>query len=382
MSDSKLPTPLIGAVDSRPPARSHEMWRVIDSARSQRRAKNQRPGHRHLMRFACAACVALVVTLAANLSVRPSAEGALVRSDRRALPARMLPLSAYEILDLSDGSRITAAQGARLDLLASSGRSFSLALRQGRVRFDVRPHGPRSWRIDCGAVAVEVVGTAFTIERLHGRVDVRVMRGAVLVRGPSVPDGVQRLNAGQALHVAAPQERPGQGIVPAEPPQGEPPPISAPRQTAHPSMKSSRRSASRGAPQDTRIDKRLDFLWREADAARARGEGLAAVAPLEALVATETDRTRAALAAFTLAKLRLGALNQAQQASSDLRLALELGLREPLAEEARARLVEGLWRSGDSTAACAAARAYRAIYPHGLRELWLPGACEPSPASD
>jgi transmembrane sensor len=129
------------------------------------------------------------------------AAGPLLAADGRALPVRIQPDAGHAALDLSDGSRVTVAERARLDVLETSGRTVALALRSGRARFDVRPRGPRTWRIDCGSLTVEVVGTAFVIERTLSALHIEVLRGAVLVRGESVPDGVQRLNGGQSLRL-------------------------------------------------------------------------------------------------------------------------------------------------------------------------------------
>ena len=367
MVEPKLKPPLVQLVDEKPPLRSREMWQSIADARERLRPTRRGKRETRSLGFALAACVALLLGHALHQTFASPVE-ALTRRDHRALPTRIAPAFAVESLDLSDGSRITVARGARLDVLATSARGVSLALRHGRARFDVRPRGPRAWRIDCGGVAVEVVGTAFTIERSAENVRVHVMRGAVLVRGTGVPDGVQRLNAGRELAISLETEPKAGGpaqtsdhspvaaqtpIESPSPPSPAPAPLLARRVARAPSVKSPETDGS------------LELLWNEADAARARGAIHEAVSPLEKLAAREVDPSRAALAAFTLAKLRLDRLDEPQHAVADLLVAIERGLREPLAEEARARLVEAHARAGEPLAACESAAAYRLRYPMG-----------------
>ena len=382
MSEPKLRAPLEPLIDDRAPVRSHEMWRAINDTRAQRQ-RGKRPAQRQAYALGAACSLMVLAMLMWGLHSAPATEGPLARRDLQSLPARMMPTMRFETLDLSDGSRITVAQHARLDFLASSGRSVSLALREGRARFDVRPHGPRSWRIDCGALEVEVVGTAFTIERNEEEVSVQVNRGAVLVRGKDVPDGVQRLDAGETLKVSSGVSteylRPDAGMRPTESP------ASAPNETAS-LAKPSERQARPPRPKSSAAEDREQELkrwWREADNARALGRPQQAVEPLEQLADHETDPARAALASFSLAKLYLSALAQPEQAAEHLQRALSQGLREPLTEEARARLVEALATMGSTASACAAAEVYRTRYPSGQRlsTIALSCASEPKPSS-
>ncbi len=121
-------------------------------------------------------------------------------------------------LVLTDASRIRLAPGARVVPLASTESRLDVLLERGSADFSVTPGGPRRWTIAAGPVRVEVVGTEFRVSRAHDRVDVQVSHGIVLVSGPGVPNGVQRLTAGQNLHVAS---RPSVD----EPPTSEQPPI-------------------------------------------------------------------------------------------------------------------------------------------------------------
>jgi transmembrane sensor len=73
----------------------------------------------------------------------------------------------------------------------------------------------------------------------------------------------------------------------------------------------------------------------------------------------------AALAAFTLGRLELERRSHPAEAARAFERAIELGLREPLLEDARARTVEALSRAGDLRATETAAVTYLANYPEG-----------------
>jgi hypothetical protein len=168
---------------------------------------------------ALAASVALVALVAGWW---PGSAGPVLTVDGAEAPAQLEAVAGAPVaVPLSDGSRLTLQPGARLEVLENSGREFTTALRRGRTRFDVRPGGPRRWKVECGPVAVEVVGTQFTVERGTGTVTVEVEHGVVLVRGEGVPDHVRRLTAGERLvlpvHPARPAEEAEAPVAPTVP---------------------------------------------------------------------------------------------------------------------------------------------------------------------
>lgn len=394
---SRLPRPIEPLIDQRAPRNIQHMWRNIERLRRKRAARSVGPRWRML--------AAAVVLLAAGLGLQQwrapaRAGGPLLSAQRSALPSRITPVADYTALDLSDGSRITVGKGARLDVLESSGRSVSLLLREGRARFDIRPRGPRTWRVDCGVLAVEVVGTAFVIQRRGGKVRVEVLRGAVLVRGNAVPDGVARLDVGQSFESAQPAPGPGSRAepkAPVEPAPGEPEPLLAPSASAPqppetvelPALATvgvqasrARRSTPRAALQRAGVAKptpqaqpetlapapsesAVEALFREADSARRAGRAEQARGYLETIVAEHAEDPRAALAAFALARLELGQLHSPGRAVHNLRQALSLGLPAALQEDAQAKLVSAHERAGQWTAACAARAEYALRFPRG-----------------
>jgi hypothetical protein len=394
MSRPKLPLPLAKLVDQRAPQRAPQMWRAIQA---RARGRRRHAGGRLLLTALAASLLAALAWLGLPGHFAAAPAGGLRLADGSVLPVRVEPLADYASLDLSDGSRVTLARHARLDVLETSGRAVLLALRSGRVRFDVRPHGSRTWRIECGLLAVEVVGTAFVIERTRDALQVAVLRGAVLVRGVNVPDGVQRLNGGQQLRVpsgASVASAPAPGSAPAallEPDGVEDharAPEAATRQpaalptlqpvagAAAPGAAGARTAAESVAPRPARAARRepagaaaidVEALLREADALRLAGRPAAAVAPLTRVIEARPADARAGLAAFALARLHLGALADPGTASRDLERALALGLPVGLQEDAYIKLAEARERAGDRPGSCAALARYVERFPRGTR---------------
>ena len=394
-----LPVPLVQLVDQSAPPHVRQLWLDLNQRRARRRNKERQPVRARTW-IAIAACFALLTTSGFLLSGESSARaGALGLAQGGALPAQMRTVQTYQPFDLSDGSRITLVRGARLDVLESSPRSVALALRAGQARFDVRPHGPRTWRIDCGAFSVEVVGTKFVLLRDAAGLRVDVLHGAVLVRGEGIPDGVQRLEAGQSLHARPPL--PPLSVVAATSTGGA---AAVQEQRAAPGLQSLsaqviRSSVAPAAPKRRAIAQRarrrqqataaasgqalaravgddVDALFREADKARLEGRLDDAVVALRRILERHADDSRAALAGFALGRLQLSALAQPDLAARSLRMALALGLPAALSEDAYVKLAEAHQRAGDHAAACSAWHEYTRRYPQGAKRQAAPVRCE------
>src|SRR5690606_20234508 len=184
---SKLRVPLKRyLVDEVPEAALHEVWQGIRKRRTRRAPPVP-------LRFAWVGLVAAFIVSSVLWLTFHEAPGPLATLD--GAPPRTLGGPRPERVVLSDGSAIELAEQSSLEVLSNDRESFVTVLRQGRGTFDVKPGGSRRWRIEAGPVEVEVVGTRFTVERSADQVFVHVERGAVLVRGNTVPDRVQRLNA-------------------------------------------------------------------------------------------------------------------------------------------------------------------------------------------
>lgn len=403
MSSPRSATPVRKLLDDRlPESRVHALWLGIDAARGRRGVPVRRA-------WALALGSAIAAAVLAFWVMRPQAPGPLGLADGHEVPA-VIDVGAPATFAFSDGSRIEVRAGAHLDVLEATARAFGLALRRGEAVFDVQPGGPRTWRIECGDVTVEVVGTHFTVTRAPGSLRVAVERGAVLVRGDAVPDRVVRLSAGESIVISL---RPAPSIAAALPePIGLPPdphatartemanaPVPDPIATA-PSAEVGRQKVGAAAeppvaavargepvaaaigggpepaasstaafvlPESSPSAPTADALLEEADRVRRAGRFKDAARLLERALEVHPSEDRAALAEFSLGRLYLDSLGDPSAASRHFARALSRHLPATLDEDARARLVEALARSGDSRAAADAAARYRALYPGGRR---------------
>lgn len=333
-----------------------DVWQGVQRLR----ARASRPGAARSTRRAGVGAV--LVTLVAAcciwlLSARGHERGPL--RDAGGQVVTRLGGAAASSTALSDGSRIELAPNSELEILDNEGTVFSCVLRKGRGTFDVKPGGPRRWQVETSLVLVEVLGTRFSVERREGSTRVDVERGSVVVRGARVPDGVQKLAAGEELLVA-PGPRPTSGVAPA----GATAATVAPAPAApQPSLRSSREapSATVAAPRPP-----ADLL-QSADEQRRRGDVRGAIQTLRAAVARGVEQPRRAIAAFTLGKLLLDAAGQPAEAEDAFRTCLRLSPPSSVAEDALARLVEAQVRSGKAEAARTTARQYEQRYPSGRR---------------
>lgn len=377
-------------VDEQPEARVQRMWSAIEA----RRHARPRPA-----RYAVAGAAALVCTAAivAVVFAWPSGDGAIELAGGEAVPER---ISGEATLALSDGSEIFTSERALLEVLDNGDTRVTLALRSGRARFDIEPGGRRAWRIECGGVSVEVVGTRFTVERSELGTSVSVTRGAVLVRGASVPDGVQRLGPGDRFETPrAPLALAGEPNIetendePREPeaiaevvtpseshrvaPSHEPPArIDWRREAAAGHHREAFESmGASGLTEETERAADVSSLLALADVARLSGNASGAVAPLSRIVWEFPSDPNAPSAAFTLAELELETLRRPARAERAYARSIALGLPEPLRETAYARRVEALAQSGGSVERAAA--EYRALYPNGRYDALVTRWSEP-----
>lgn len=392
-----------------PEARLQRVWRGIEARRRQRRFPPA------IQTAVVAAAVGLLLSFGAvwwvdrgranpNGTLPAASAGTKARSELAEVPTGgsvVVPGTLPRELDFGDGARVTVGSGGKLEVLEHSARSVALALRQGLAQFDIRPGGSRHWQIESGGVTVEVVGTQFSLERSSSTLRVEVQRGRVLVRGAQVPGQVQALNAGSvvtvptvtdapfssceaeapAIGAAAPEPSAAIAALPPRAPTAQPN-----RGDGAPSWRSAATERDWGrawrdlgadgvARQSQQTDDIAD-LFTLADVARLSGHPEAAVGPLRKIVEQHAGDARAGVAAFTLGRVWLDALHQPSQAVPAFENALALKLPATLAEDARARLVEALTRSGDAARARDAATLYRSQYPQGARradvDQWSP----------
>lgn len=143
------------------------------------------PMRRRVQAWAAAVLLAVGLGWAADLPVR-------LQADHRTATG------VQEQVMLADGSRVLLDTGSAIatDLAGTERRTRLL---RGAAYFEVTPDTARPFRVEAGPAAVTVVGTAFGVRYLDGRVTVTVRHGTVDVAplgGPPV-----RLRAGEEVAV-------------------------------------------------------------------------------------------------------------------------------------------------------------------------------------
>ena len=289
--------------------------------------------------------------------------------------------------------------------------SISATLIAGQASFDVVPRPERLFRVEAGAVVIEVLGTAFSVERRGVFSLVTVTRGRVRV---SWPGGTRELPAGSEGLFPPPGlplsgASPGGGTVAGPPTEGRPsePPsqrAAAERPSAvtlaeRPSRASAGSSeeappadpAGRMAapgpsspvdrtarprsqpmvplspaqvpvprpvnPSTPRINS-SDLLLGQADLARIAGRPREAVELLQRLLRQYVDDGRAPLAAFTLGRILLDELHAPHEAAQAFAQARELAPTGPLVEDTYLREVEACVEAGQVARATERAEEY------------------------
>ena len=262
-------------------------------------------------------------------------------------------------LALTDGSRAVAVSpDARVvpELVAEN----RVELRQtaGSVEYDVTPRPERLFVVHVGSARVEVLGTAFRIDRSEHSVHVAVTRGRVRVVHDS---SSAELAAGEEVTLATPQPpRPPQ--PPAQPPAaaGAVPVEQVPAAGAASSQPAtSGQSAGLGATPSAAE------LFLRADEARSAGDTAGALRYLRELLRAHPKDGRASLARFTIGRLESARGNSAAAAEAFEGCGAALN-GEALAEAALARAA-----AGQPERARALALRYRAQFPSGPRSAAL-----------
>ncbi len=289
------------------------------------------------------------------------------------LPLTTAAVASRELEDevaLDDGSRLLLTPGSRLVPVVNLGTEVAWSLAAGTVTFDVMPHGPRTWSIDAGVAKISVLGTRFRVLRDGDHVRVDVERGLVLVESPLLAAGQQRLGPGDHVDLAPPAPAPHEAASLAAPPAPPTPAASATQSWKQAAVDDGYHAAylqlgPSGIARETQQTNSPQELLALADVARLSGHPRDAIAPLERLLATHADDTRASAAAFTLGKIQLDAMNAPAAAASAFERAIALRLPQALREDAFARRVQAYAAAGNTERARASRAAYDAEYPEG-----------------
>lgn len=396
MAEPRLRAPLAKLFEQRlPEAVMHRLWLRIEqgSGRRSRASRSPRPSPWPSLSVAVAwaaitACLVMGVAFFVASRTEP-----LRLANREKVPAALTARLPRTVV-FDDGSQVELGRETQLDVLQSTEHLFAVALRSGQAFFSVVPGGPRAWRVECGPVSVDVVGTRFLVARGSDFIRVQVERGRVLVSGEGVPDRVARVNANESIAVrfgttapvltasagarppiAAPDPAPPGGVAP-------PPARSAGHRDERPDPEQSRTPeipAQPGAAPAREPDV-VDTLLQQADAARRNADPARAAGLLRRVVNEFPRDSRVAISEFTLGRLCLDSLGEPHQAVSHFERALGSGIPGALAEDAQGLLVEARARAGDQQGALIAATRYRALYPAGRHlsdiERWVTPSLE------
>ena len=283
------------------------------------------------------------------------------------------PLTAAETLATKDGS-IASVRGPHTELTVArdSEHEVALELASGRGHFEVTHNPRRRYRVQAGPVQVEVLGTAFDVERTGERVQVQVERGLVRV---SWSAGSTTLSAGQSGTFPPPP-----AAEPEPTPEPEAPAALPPRAAAREQWRSLARAGKHqeafGSLGKQPVED-LPGLLLAADAARLSGHPREAARHLEHLVQRYPKDASAPLAAFTLGRLNLYELAQPAAAARSFARAYALDPSGPMAEDALAREAEAYHQAADAQRSKKAAQRYLDRYPGGSRRAELEGYTRP-----
>lgn len=267
--------------------------------------------------------------------------------------------SAPVVIPLDDGSRLELASQTVLKTEKGPANRVELTLESGRVTFDVKPNGPRAWRVDAGPVVVRVLGTRFTVARSGDAVEVTVERGKVHVTHTS---GTRLLTAGESFATANRAARGARDAVDASTSAPLPSPA-APALLPSPAAPAPAPVPPHAASSRTTDPSPLPDPMARADALRGSGRSSEAVTLLRDVV--DAGDRRAPLAAFTIGKVHAEDLGDPSGGARWFERAIALGLPSGLDEEAHARAVECFARAGARVDAARAARQYESRFPEG-----------------
>jgi transmembrane sensor len=276
-----------------------------------------------------------------------------------------LPLEAASAsartLTTRDGSVATLLDPqTQLAIKRDAADEVALELERGQGHFEVTPNPKRRYRVRVGPVEVEVLGTAFQVERHAESVSVRVEHGVVRVGWVG---GSTTLRAGES------------GTFP---PASSPAPTATPELEAQPRRAPREREAWRALARAGKHQEAFGSLGKQpvedlaglmlaADAARLSGHPRDAARYLEHLIQRYPESPSAPLAAFTMGRLALYELKQPALAAGSFARAYTLDPKGPMAEDALAREAEAYHQAGDAQRTKLAAERYLARFPHGAR---------------
>jgi len=257
-------------------------------------------------------------------------------------------------LELADGSLALFDESARVVPELVSDTRVELRQFAGSASYDVTPRPTRTFVVRVDDVRVEVLGTAFRVEKDEANIRVVVTRGRVRVtRGARTVE----LTAGEQVTLT--EDKP---VAAAE---AELPPADATTTgvqttpSATPSAVASAEplpSAEAPAPTEGAAE-----LFRRADEARAAGNQAEALKLLRLLVKTHPQNGRVTLASFTIGRI------EAQRGNFEAAAAAFESCGSAMSGEALAEAALARSAGGQSAQAKALADQYLKRFPNGAR---------------
>ncbi len=287
-------------------------------------------------------------------------------------------------IPLSDGSTMTLAPGASLEVKDNAPTRFRTALHRGWVRYNIIPGQSRIWEVDTGLCRIIVLGTQFTVNQTARAVHLAVHRGSVAVHAPTGDRVLAIVTAGKTYTLRAPSLDSLDRLANNHKISEEIQAYSAEHEAAEESVKRRTREVGPGANREARPNMQIaelaglgasedvNDILKRADEARLRNKPQTATTLLERILREHPNDPAVSLAALTLGKIRLDTLHQPREAALAFRKAASSKrLPAPLREQAYARCVEALRRAGDIKAARQMGELYKRRFPNGRWISWI-----------
>ena len=348
------------------------------------RLESPRGGRRFLWAAALASALGVALVIAHSQSSAPKSASSAWQGTRLETSSDALAVT------LVDGSKLKLDPQSRVEMGEETPAAVRLMLKRGRIDCDVTHREGRSFTVLSGGVEVRVVGTRFSVateqDENSVRVEVRVERGAVEVRGPGSPEEVTLVEAGRSWSritktsaLPKPTTAGGGNAEPAiSPPASPADSASSPSASGSASAPANEEAAAARAaspnPSSARTGDARDLLeqasglWRE-------GRVREAAQAYQSLLTTYPRDPRAGLAAFELGRLRMDRLGDLAGAVRALERAVALAPGSSFREDALARLVTA-YAGLHNQAGCQRTRdQYLREFPAGVRKRTVAVAC-------
>jgi transmembrane sensor len=303
---------------------------------------------------------------------------------RRAQPPAQAPVMAQarpvaqpQAILLADGSR---AVGTDLQSVLSAKVTLPeltvIGVSRGGGRFQVTPNAGRVFRVEAREVAVETIGTEFTVQLTDSKVLVSVAEGRVKVMWA---DQVVELD--EAHSALFPPDAPPAAVVvaPPAPVVVEPvvqQPVRAPSVKRHveapvaPTWRSLSEAGDYDRAYQLLSANRVSLsdpeeLIKASEVMRFSNHSEEALPLLRKVTREHRDDRQAPVAAFTLGRMLLEVLGRPREAAEAFADARAIDPRFQMAEDALYREVQSWSRAGDTEKARERAEEYLRAFPQG-----------------